>query len=186
LTKPFDMQELLLRVRNALRRASYASLVSPVTGLPSQEVIESTLEKLMDEAGWAVIYVSIANIEPFSEAYGFVARDDVLRAVSLIITDVADEVGTNDDFVGHVNKANFVVVTREAKAPTMRDALATRLEKAFNYFYPVKDIERGTVTAPMRAEVGIVTPASGPYSAPNAILNAAMDARRTVATSHIA
>jgi len=34
ITKPFDIQELRLRVRNALRRASLESLVNPVTGLP--------------------------------------------------------------------------------------------------------------------------------------------------------
>ena len=34
ITKPFDIQELRLRVRNALQRASQASLVNPVTNLP--------------------------------------------------------------------------------------------------------------------------------------------------------
>ena len=49
ITKPFDMQELRLRVRNALRRASYESLVSPVTGLPGERVVLEKLEQLLTE-----------------------------------------------------------------------------------------------------------------------------------------
>jgi len=47
ITKPFDMQELRLRVRNALRRASYESLVSPVTGLPGERVVLEKLEQFL-------------------------------------------------------------------------------------------------------------------------------------------
>ncbi len=34
ITKPFDVQELRLRVRNALKRVSQGSLTNPVSGLP--------------------------------------------------------------------------------------------------------------------------------------------------------
>jgi len=34
ITKPFDVQELRLRVRNALRRSSHWTLINPVTNLP--------------------------------------------------------------------------------------------------------------------------------------------------------
>ena len=40
ITKPFDLQLLMLRVEGALRRAGWLSLTSPVTGLPSSKLIE--------------------------------------------------------------------------------------------------------------------------------------------------
>jgi PleD family two-component response regulator len=184
LTKPFDMQELRLRVRNALRRASYANLVSPVTGLPSQQVVEGWLKELPHKDHWAAIYVSISDIEPFSEAYGFVAGDDVLRAVGLIVSNVVDEVGTLDDLVGHVDRSVFLLITRENKAQEIRDRLADRLARAFNYFYPIREVESGQLAAPMKAEVGVVTSAAGPFDGPAAILEAAVQARRTVATAY--
>jgi PleD family two-component response regulator len=184
ITKPFDMQELRLRVRNALRRASYASLVSPVTGLPGKEVANDRLDELTKEEGWAVLYVSIADMDPFNEAYGFVAGDDVLRAVGLILSNVVDEVGTLEDFVGHIGPADFMLITRENKANDMRDKLSSRLERAFNYFYPIKDIEAGRVAAPMKAEVGIATASSGPFDSSVDIYQAASRARKVVASSH--
>lgn len=39
ITKPFDVQELRLRVRNALKRVSQGSLTNPVTGLPEGALV---------------------------------------------------------------------------------------------------------------------------------------------------
>ena len=114
IAKPCDMQELRLKVRNALRRASYASLVSPVTGLSGRKVAEDRLVDLLDLDGWAVLYVSILDIEPFNEAYGFVAGDDVLRAVGLILNNVIDEAGTTEDSFSHVDQTGLVVITQKS------------------------------------------------------------------------
>jgi len=180
ITKPFDMQELSLRVRNALRRASYASLVNPVTGLPDQQVTESRLQECLGLGRWAVILVSIAGLEAFSEAYGFVAGDDVLRAISVILSNIVDDAGTPEDFIGHADRASFVLLTQENKAQDIRDRLASRLEKAFPYFYPLQAVESGQVPVPMRARVGVVLASSGRYDTPQAVLDAAMRARRTL------
>jgi GGDEF domain-containing protein len=171
-------------VRNALRRANYASLVSPVTGLPGKEVADDRLRQLLKEDGWAVLSVTLADMEPFNEAYGFVAGDDVLRAVGLILSNVVDEVGTLEDFVGHVGPSDFLLITRENKAGDIRDKLAARLERAFNYFYPIKDIESGQVAAPMQAEVGIAVASSGPFADMESIYKASSKAREVIASSH--
>lgn len=186
LTKPFDMQELHLRVRNALRRSSYTSLVSPVTGLPVWQVTEEWLRQLIGREQWAAIYIAVRDVDSFSETYGFVAGDDVLRAVGLIIGHVVDQVGSMDDQVGHVDKASFVLVTRENRAQEIRERLASRLERAFNYFYPIKDIDARRVTVPMRVEIGTATMACGPFDSPQAILDAAFRDCQTVAISHSA
>jgi DNA-binding response OmpR family regulator len=185
ITKPFDMQELRLRVRNALRRAGYASLVSPVSGLPGKQVAEDRLEKLLTEDHWALLYISISEVQSFSETYGFVASDDVLRAVGVIVSNVVDEFGTAGDFVGHITQSDFILVTREDKAQDILDKLAARLDRTFNYFYPFKDLEDGKAIAPMSAQVGIATAATGSYGDSRAILETAMQARRQVATTHI-
>ena len=185
ITKPFDMQELRLRVRNALRRASYASLVSPVTGLPGKQVTHERVQKLLDQTGWAVLYVAVSNLEPFSETYGFVAGDDVLRAVGLIVSNVVNEFGSVDDFVGHVHEAEFMLITREEKAVDVRAKLASRLDRAFNYFYPIKDIESGQVADQMKAEVGVITSSDGPFADLRSLFEAVIRTRKQVAATHV-
>jgi PleD family two-component response regulator len=186
LSKPFDMQELDLRVRNALRRASYTSLVSPITGLPVRQVTEEWLGQIVNQDGWAIIYVSVCNVESFSESYGFVAGDDVLRAVGLIIGHVVDEIGTLDDQVGHIGQEGFVLVTQESRVDEMRDALTGRLSKAFNYFYPIRDLQTGQVAEPMRVEIGVTTASAGPFVHPDSMIAAVTSACQTIAVYPVA
>jgi DNA-binding response OmpR family regulator len=44
ITKPFDMYELSLRVRNTLKRSRQSSLTHPVTGLPVGELVDERLK----------------------------------------------------------------------------------------------------------------------------------------------
>jgi len=185
IAKPCDMQELRLKVRNALRRASYASLVSPVTGLSGRKVAEDRLVDLLDLDGWAVLYVSILDIEPFNEAYGFVAGDDVLRAVGLILNNVIDEAGTTEDSVAHVDQTGFVVITQKSKVPLVRQQLIDRLARALDYFYPIKDREFGRIVTPMKAELGVAFAAPGKYASSEQVLDAARAARKVIATGHV-
>jgi len=145
ITKPFDMQELRLRVRNALRRASYESLVSPVTGLPGEKVGLERLDVLAGRDNWVVMHLCIVGMDAFNEAYGFVAGDDVLRAVGLIISNVIEEAGTLDDFVGHMGVADFLLITVPSKLQELEEKIVTRLDRAISYFYPIKDRERGYI-----------------------------------------
>jgi PleD family two-component response regulator len=186
IAKPCDMQELRLKVRNALRRASYPSLVSPVTGLPGRKVAEDRLAEMLDVDGWAALYVSILDLEPFSEAYGFVAGDDVLRAVGLILNNVVDDAGTIDDFVAHVDQTGFLVITQQHKAALIGQQITDRLARALDYFYPIKDREFGRIAVPMKAELGMVLAAPGRYANPQQTLDAARASREVVATGHVA
>ena len=52
ITKPFDIQDLRLRVRNILRRSKYQTLVHPVTGLPYDELVEERMRVLLNQHNW--------------------------------------------------------------------------------------------------------------------------------------
>lgn len=139
ITKPFDMQELGLRVRNALRRASRGTLTNPVTLLPEGALVDERLRECLESDGWVVLLISLENLEVFREAYGFVAADDALRAVSLMIHNAVREIGSTTDFVGHFSPTAFLVVASPANVSPLRERVVARLEPALDYFYPVDD-----------------------------------------------
>ena len=113
ITKPFDVEELRLRVKNAIARATYESLTNPTTGLPSARLIEDQLRRLLRRDNWGIIYIGIDRLEPFKENYGFVAADEVLRYTAMILGETADSIGTPEDFIGHIGGGDFLVITRE-------------------------------------------------------------------------
>ncbi len=143
ITKPFDIQELRLKVRNTLRRA--AGQNNPITSLPGERLTAQKLEATLKTDHWAVIGITIIGLDTFNEIYGFVARDDVLRAIALILTSVVDEIGTVDDFVGHPTETQFVVTTIETKVNQLTSRIQSRLDQAMLYFYPIHDREAGYI-----------------------------------------
>lgn len=144
ITKPFDIQELRLRVRNALQRSRQGSLTHPVTGLPEGGLVDEALSQSITRPAGAVMVVSLKNLNRFHEVYGFVASDDLLRAVSIMVREAVRDLGTPEDFLGHLTASNFVLVTRQNCVPALRDRIRKRLEQSFDYFYSDQDRELGT------------------------------------------
>jgi DNA-binding response OmpR family regulator len=142
-TKPFDIQELRLRVRNVLRRAGLQPVTHPVTGLPCSTLGDEHLSRLMKKKRWAVVVAVLDGLEAFAEAYGFVARDDVLRAVALIVKHVADEEGGKEPFVGQLDDVAFFLTTTPDHAGRAQKMIAERLQEALKFFYPCEDWESG-------------------------------------------
>jgi len=143
ITKPFDVQELRLRVRNALRRAG--SQNNPVTGLPGEKITFDRLGLMLERDNWMVVGINIIGLDKFNEIYGFVARDDVLRAIALTLTSVVDESGSIDDFVGHPSENRFIIITVPNKGAQLKQQIEERLKQAMVYFYPIHDREAGYV-----------------------------------------
>lgn len=141
ITKPFDVQELRLRVRNVLRRSGMERLSHPITGLPTASLADERLHEVMTGTDWAVLSVGLRGLRQFAEAYGFVARDDVVRAVGLMLTHVASESGVADAFVGHLDDIDFFVIVAPDKVEKVQQALAVRLDEAMAFFYPRADWE---------------------------------------------
>jgi DNA-binding response OmpR family regulator len=143
ITKPFDIQELRLRVRNTLRRAEQTALTNPVTNLSEGPLIDEKLRDMLFQiSNWGVLSIAIDGLDKFRELYGFVAADDVMRAVTLMMNNAIREVGNENDFIGHLGPAEFVIITDNAKLATIRERIEVRIKQSMEYFYPLKDREK--------------------------------------------
>lgn len=142
ITKPFDIQELRLRIRNALRRARLSTLLNPVTGLPDGDLVHERLEKLAQQKDWGVVLAGIRGLEKFRDKYGFVAADDVSRAVTLMITNAVKESGNENAFIGHTNAGDFIILTTTEQYKQIAERCLVRLQPAIQYFYPALERPR--------------------------------------------
>jgi CheY-like chemotaxis protein len=139
ITKPFDMLELRLRVRNSLSRNRRASLTNPVTGLPEGQWVEERLHALATAEGYHLAVVTLSNLDCFREVYGFLASDDLLRAIVIMLKDAVHDLGQIDDFLGHLTLAEFVIISRSDRVGEVIEQLRKRLEQSFDYFYRHQD-----------------------------------------------
>jgi PleD family two-component response regulator len=139
ITKPFDIQELRLRVRNTLRRINLGATRNPVTGLPEGFFVQERLEQMLRQPEWAVVLAGVRGLKEFRDQYGFVTADDVSRAVTLMIANAVQEAGDEDDFVGHTESGEFVIITTPGKAANLADRCLVRLRPSIQYFYPAAE-----------------------------------------------
>lgn len=142
ITKPFDVQELRLRVRNALRRARLSTLLNPVTGLPEGVLVQERLEQMLRQSDWGIVLAGIRGLNKFRDKYGWVAADDVSRAVTLMITNAVQETGSEEDFVAHADTGDFIILTSADRCRKLAERCMVRLQPSIQYFYPALERQR--------------------------------------------
>ncbi len=145
ITKPYDLEELRLRVQNLIARAARENMLDPRTGLPTGRLIDEQLQRQKGQPGWHVLDCRIDSFRPFVDVNGFAAGDDVLKFAAHLIREVVDQAGTPQDFIGHPANDNFLVLST---APDIA-ALTARLQERFKHevraHYSFMDLEQGYV-----------------------------------------
>ena len=189
ITKPFDIEELKLRVQRAIVRAEQQSLTDPRSGLPSGRLIEEQLRRIIREAGWALLDVRLNHFDAFNDAYGFVAGDDVLRFTAMLLGEVVDQFSSPNDFIGHAGGDNFMILLDEQNAPAVRQQLKTRFAAEVLTHYNFMDRERGYIIAAndrgqevhsplMKLAIGMVSASHYQFADIREITELAAEARR--------
>lgn len=184
ITKPFDIEELKLRVKSAIRVYQRMNMTDPRTGLPSGRLIEEQLRKLMRMPNWTLILAGIDHFAPFNDVYGFVAGDEVMRFTMLLINEMVDEMGTVDDFVGHPSSDSFLIITMSKDVQPMIDKLRQRFNTSIKTHYNFMDSEQGGIyigdelVPLMHLSIGVINSATQRFADIREVTEAAAEMRQ--------
>jgi len=189
ITKPFDIEELKLYVQNAFARSERESLTDPQSGLPSGRLIEDQLRRMIRQKDWAFIDMRINFFDAFKDVYGFITANDVLRFVGMLLGEIADQSGTQNDFIGHAGGDNFVVITSADTAAAIKQQVKTRFAEEIQAHYNFIDRQQGFIMAPdeagqsqqvplMTMAVGVVSPRTHFFADIREITELAAEERR--------
>ncbi|XWX03307.1 response regulator [Aggregatilineales bacterium SYSU G02658] len=149
ITKPFDIEELKLRIQNAIATAQRGKQIDATSGLPLGGLIEEHLRTLMQSnRDWTYVDIKLNNFSMFSEVYGWTAGDEVIRSVTLLLSEMIDAYGTPDDYPGHPGRDNFVLITHSNQIDTLLENLTSRFAHDIKQHYSFIDRERGYMLVP--------------------------------------
>jgi diguanylate cyclase (GGDEF)-like protein len=186
--KPFNMEVLHMKCLNALRRATTQSLTNPVTGLPGSELIADQLKQLLRKTNWALASCTVNNFGPFNDVYGFVAGDDALKMIATILIDVVNEKGNDEDFIGHVGGADFLIVMSEERARPLCEAIIVRFDRDIPLLYSYQDRKAGYMTIQeggrqrtvplMSLSIGVISHTLGPFTDIRELTEVAAEAKQ--------
>jgi PleD family two-component response regulator len=189
ITKPFDIEELKLRVQRAIARAEQQSLTDPRSGLPSGRLIEEQLRRIIRIDSWSFMDIRIKYFEAFRDVYGFVAADNVLRFTAMLLGEVVDEIGTVNDFIGHAGGDNFIIITTPEATQAIQKRISDRFANEVLAHYSFMDREQGHIVTEsadgtrqqvplMTLAIGEVSPAQYEFADIREITELAAEARR--------
>ena len=176
ITKPFDIEELKLRVEGAIRRSLREALTHPVTNLPAGKLIEEQL-KIVKESRkpWVLLYFGIRNVNAFREVVGPIHVNEVLIFLADIMRETVETYGTLDDFIGQASDNDFIIITTPQVASTICKTVTQRFDLESGVFYPFPIRDKGKVVYQdidgitreadfMKLVVGAVSSSNGPFA----------------------
>ena len=143
--KPYDLEELRLRMQNLITRSLRDNLVDHRTNLPTGAWLEEQVARAWAQAGWHVLEARIEAFQPFIDQYGFVAGDEVLKFTGGLLREAADQLGTGEDIVGHPAQDTFLVLTGAADPAALAAEMQARFQTEAPAHYSFMDREQGYV-----------------------------------------
>lgn len=194
-TKPFDMDELHTFVKTTINRSRQRNLTHPITNLPTAELINDQYRRLLASQSWGLALARINGIEAFTQTYGAVACEEVLRFFAMLMNDTVGTHGAGDEFIGHLSVgATFLLTSAPGRIQTVCDHLTTTFDAEIGKHYDFKDLRNGGITARddvgndqklplMSLSIGVLTDRDGPFYDIRELSEAAEE-RRQHAVAH--
>lgn len=145
-TKPFETDELLARVRSQLRRVQQ-NFLSPLIGLPGAYQVELAIKrKLTSAEPWSILYLDLDNFKAFNDVYGFLTGNDLIRVVGRVSQRIVRNYGNPEDFVGHIGGDDYVIVTTPDRAQTLCRLISATYKLESRKLYHAEDLRRGSIS----------------------------------------
>jgi len=156
LTKPWDRQELLFRVRNQLRTRRAQLSSNALTGLPGNVIIENELtRRITASEKFAFLHLDLDHFKAYNDYYGYARGDGLIRFMASLLVEGVQRHGVESDFVGHIGGDDFVVIT----SPDRAMAIATDVKESFDSRvdsqYDPADRARGYITVLSSRQGGV-------------------------------
>ena len=145
-TKPWEREELVVRVRNALEWSRQQRSASPLTGLPGNLSINEELQRrLKGGAPFAFLQIDIDFFKAFNDRYGYSRGDRAIQETAQLLVDVAREHDEVNTFVGHIGGDDFVVIAGPEDAEVIGRAVLERFRDLVPTLYDTEDALAGGV-----------------------------------------
>ena len=127
ITKPFEIEELLCRVKTVLRRTRQLRGLSPLTGLPGNFDIARLLDELVaGQHKFALIHADLDSFKAYNDKHGFLRGDQAIRSTADLLSATLSAVSQRPRFVGHIGGDDFAVITSEDEAERYASSVVAR------------------------------------------------------------
>ncbi|MBI2889293.1 MAG: response regulator [Nitrospirae bacterium] len=129
LVKPFDLGELVTRIRRRMERNRALAGLNPLTELPGSPAIYAEIQRRIDAAeSFALGYADLRNFKAVNDHFGPYCGDEVIRHTARILQCCLEDWEGLGPFLGHIGGDDFMFVGRPENAPRMADSMISTFD----------------------------------------------------------
>jgi diguanylate cyclase (GGDEF)-like protein len=152
IVKPFNHDELLLRVSNLLEATRREREANPLTGLPGNRAIEREItSRIASGREYAFMYIDIDRFKSFNDHYGYSMGDRAISFLAGVLVGCTQKYGVGWEFVGHVGGDDFVVATDSQTGESLARRIIEEFDAGKVDLHDPADYERGYLEVESRS-----------------------------------
>lgn len=144
--KPFDPDELLVRIKSILKRTVTSLDANPLSHLPGNTSIMEEFQNCIDSKKiFAIGYADLDKFKAYNDKYGFEKGDEVIKELARILIKVVREQGGANAFIGHIGGDDMVFIIDNAVADKTCEHIIKEFDAKVPSFYSPEDHKRGYI-----------------------------------------
>ena len=138
ISEPVNIEEFRMRIKAHIRRDIELNLDNK-TLLPNQKYVRKFIKRALAIEKQAILLIGFENIDNYKSVYTELAADKLKQTFIAIAKSALDE----NDFIGHYDEKNFVIVTNKYNAEKLATFLTFAFDTVITKFYSKEDAKRG-------------------------------------------
>jgi diguanylate cyclase (GGDEF)-like protein len=152
IVKPFDLEELLARVKVVLRRSTELGIdLNQLTKLPGNVSIMKEIDNRLKSAEkFGICYVDLGNFKAFNDRYGFDYGNRVITEMAKLMRKIVEDSDIQKCFLGHIGGDDFIAIMPIAFTDHFCMELISRFDMFIMAFYDPEDQKKGYILAKSR------------------------------------
>jgi diguanylate cyclase (GGDEF)-like protein len=144
IVKPFNHDELLLRVSNLLEATRREREANPLTGLPRNRAIDREVQdRITSDQEFGFMYIDMDRFKSFNDKYGYSRGDRAISFLAGVLVGITQKYGSGREFVGHVGGDDFVVVATAKDAKRLACRIIQEFDEGKVDLHDEKDVRNG-------------------------------------------
>ena len=129
-------------------KVEQAKNLNPLTNLPGNRFIKEEIKKrIAASQNFSFLYIDLDNFKIYNDCYGYQNGDKVINFTANLLKEAVDEVGNNNDFIGHIGGDDFVIITHHTRDEILSQIVIDKFNKEISDFFNSTDQKRGYMLA---------------------------------------
>jgi diguanylate cyclase (GGDEF)-like protein len=121
---------------------------NPLTKLPGNLAIEKELlTRLNETQRFSFCLADLDNFKGFNDRYGYARGSDVIKWLGDVLLMIKKELGTPEDFLGHIGGDDFVIICSPDRVAAICNRIIELFDRGIVEFYDAEDVKKGFIVS---------------------------------------